>query len=759
VIRWDEEDPGAGVMRGPLGFAAALRGHEDVLAQVEAGISGVQDGLGSKVWSGEAANAWQYEAGLARRRQRELGELAGPVHAALDEYADAVVALQAQVSFQRQAREDAERTRYMVGGFDGSASPAVEARRAMLAEQAEMDAHLAGAALRELAVQRQALDDRLIAALAIPGDSGWAQRKDVLSRAGITGVEALDKAKLVEAYTRFADQAIDGHLKTGDVTNLQDFFTVWGKDPAVMSAYFRALGGERTRELVNTLGTSMTDADQSMAAESLHGLATALRHGLSSASHTWDIATANTFAAEMFSGATGTIGGGLSVIGWLFHDRDRAPMSASFATAMADQIDAVERSPGRPGELGLLDTSVVAGGRSLMWFETDSTGPMPSDRPAEQVFATLALYPEATLAWFGDSGQDDVAQASNLGKGRVKYWFGARDWSEVVTGDGFETPSNLWAALQSVPGAPASGTYDPEVWAAAEKISGGIIRELSANPRFITDQVSDDAAIRMVASLAVEIPMLTEWAIIRGEGEDVPFGQDRLPWAAEDRAVATVSRATLADFTGTIGQHSVAGWYLTQAVDHYQQSLIATAANAPGSFIQDGVEALDGDGVFARVVGLQALVDGATDGADITSAAAIDARNQKLVEWPVAAIEEAIPVPGADKILGKGAGWVADLVLGELVSAGVEQGVKRGEVLWAGNEKQAVIQSNADCLDRADEMKHLSAQIVFHIAPEKFATEQGAIEAYDQQAQKYLDIYSSARDMTDGSAGDAACMQ
>ncbi|MHA7132422.1 hypothetical protein [Oerskovia turbata] len=110
-------------MRGPLGFAAALRGHADVLAQVEVGVGGVQDMLGSKVWSGQAAYAWQHEAGLARSRQRELGELARPVHAALDEYADAVVALQAQVSFQRQAREDAERTRYMVGGFDASASP------------------------------------------------------------------------------------------------------------------------------------------------------------------------------------------------------------------------------------------------------------------------------------------------------------------------------------------------------------------------------------------------------------------------------------------------------------------------------------------------------------------------------------------------------------------------------------------------------------------------------------------------------------
>lgn len=759
MIRWDEENPGAGVMMGPLGFAAALRGHEDVLMQVETGISGVQDALGLQVWRGEAATAWQYEAGLVRRRQRELGDLTGPVHAALDEYADAVVSLQAQVSFHRQVREDAKRTRYVMGGFDAGASPAVVARKAMLAEQAEMDAHMADTALRDLAVQRQALDDRLVATLVIPASSGWKERKLVLSRAGITGVEALDTAKLVEAYTLFADQVLDGRAKTADVTHLQDFFDVWGDDTALMGAYFRALGGERTRELVNTLGTSMTDADQSVAAESLHGLASAVRHGLSSASHTWDAATANTFAAEMFSGATGTIGGGLSVIGWLFHDRDRAPMSASFATAMADQIDAVERSPGRPGELGLLDTSVVAGGRSLMWFETDSSDAMPADRPAEQVFATLALYPEATLAWFGDSGTDEVAQAKSAGQGRVAYWFGERDWSESVTGDGFETPADLWTALQSVPGAPASGTYDPEVWTTAEEVSGGIIRELSDNPRFVTDQISDDAAIQMVASLAVEIPMLTEWAIIRGGDELKTVVDDRLPWTEEDRAIAAVSRKTLTDFAGTLGQHQTAGWYLTQAVDHYQQSLIRVAVSAPGSFIQDGVEVLDGDGVFARVVGLQALVDGATDGVDITSAAAIDARNQKLVEWPVAAIEELIPIPGTEQILGKGIGWVADLAFEELVSAGLEQGVKRAEVLWAGNEKQAVIESNAECMDRAEQMKYLSARIVFQVAPEKFATEQGAIEAYDQQAQKYLDVYSSARDMTDGSAGDAVCTQ
>ena len=289
-----------------------------------------------------------------------------------------------------------------------------------------------------------------------------------------------------------------------------------------------------------------------------------------------------------------------------------------------------------------------------------------------------------------------MAQGRSLGEGRVRYWFGERDWSESSTGDGFETPATLWTALQSVPGAPASGTYDPEVWTTAEIVSGGIIRELSGNPRFITEQVSDDAAIRMVASLAVEIPMLTEWAIVRGGDEIETVVDDRLPWMGEDRAVAAVSRTTLTDFAGTLGQHQTAGWYLTQAVDHYQQSLIRVAASAPGSFIQDGVEVLDGDGVFARVVGLQALVDGATHGVDITSAAAIDARHQKLVEWPVAVIEEAVPIPGTDKILGKGVGWVADLALGELVSAGVEQGNKRAEVLWAGNEKQAVIESDAE---------------------------------------------------------------
>ncbi|QDW61699.1 hypothetical protein [Oerskovia sp. KBS0722] len=745
-----------------MGFAAVLRGHEDVLSQVESGIGGVQDALGPKVWSGEAANAWQYEAGHARARQRELGELARPVRAALDEYADAVVSLRAQVSFQRQAREDAERMRYVVGGFDGSASPAVEARRAMLAEQAEVDAHVAGAALRDLAVQRQALDDRLVAALAIPGDSGWAQRKEVLSRAGITRVEALDTAKLVAAYNRFTDQALDGDLKAGDVTYLQDFFTVWGKDPAVMDAYFQSLGGERTRELVNALGTSMTDADQSVTAAALHGLAVAMRQGLATASHSWGEKTADRFAADMFTGATGTIGGGLSVIGWLFHDRASTPMSATFATAMADQIDAVERSPGRPGELGLVDTSVVAGGRSLMWFETSSTDPMPSDRPAEQVFATLALYPEATLDWFSDSRPDDVAQADWLGEGRVDYWFGKRDWGVSVTGDGFETPAALWTSLQSVEGAPASGTYDAETWTKAEEVSGGIIYGLAGNPRFTTDQLTDDAAIRMVTALAVEIPMLTEWAIIRGEGAadlGAKTGRDRLPWTDEVRSVLTISRKTLADFTGTLGQHEAAGWYLTEAVDYYQQTLISTAASAPGSFIQDGVEVLDGDGVFARVVGLQALVDGATDGVDISSAAAIDARNQKFAEWPVAVLEEIIPIPGTDQILGKSVGWVADLAIEELVSAGVEQGGKRAEALWAGNEKQAVINANADCIDRADEMKFLSARIVFQIAPEKFATEQGAIEAYDQQAQKYLDVYSSARDMTDGNAGEAVCTQ
>lgn len=653
MIRWDEEDPGAGVMMGPLGFAATLRRCQDALTQVAAGVEGVRGTLGPQTWDGEAATAWQVEAGSVRARQAGLAEVVGPVHAALERYADAVVALQSQVVFHRQVREDAERMRYAMGGFDAGASPAVVARKAMLADQAAQEEHAANAALRDLATQRQALDETLVAALAVPASSGWAQRKEVLSRAGITGVEALSTAKLVDAYTRFADQALDGDLKSGDVTYLRGFFDAWGQDPVVMDAYFQALGGERTRDLVSALGTAMGGVgDETVDPGLLASTALALRAGLSTGSQGWSGKQAASFVDGLLHRASPVVGGSFSTLGWIFGDASGAPMGPSLAVAAADRLDAWERPTERVGVAPVIDQSAVSGGRYLSWNDhPDVAGRAPSDDATGRVFETLGLYPTEAMAWLTPQNGD-----TEIDWGRVDYWFGVRDWATGTTGDGFAGPAALWAGALQVEGGRTAEVPDPGMEKRSAALTGQVMDALGNNTSLTPVGVDDLGARNLYRVLEVHVRDFAMYPITHeseAQKGTVVVGERVLLSDGSYHSVPNVSDAALGKVMGIVGENgstqSALGRLLLGEIDQYGTD----AANGRGPTLVD---------VATHVTSLEGFAEGSGNGAAYLRAAYHDEQNQAFVDVASSAVG-LVPVSAPGLQLG------VDFVAGEAVTA------------------------------------------------------------------------------------------
>ncbi|GII98138.1 hypothetical protein CLV28_1433 [Sediminihabitans luteus] len=753
MTRWDVTDPGAGVMMGPMGYAATLRTQAETIEQVWTGTDTVLGSLGDEVWSGAAADAYRSSLRVTRSHQRTVTNAIEPVQVALDAYASAVVGIQQRAAHQQQVRDDARRRQYQLGGWDPGAGPAMVQHKQQLAEQAEVDAYYAERALEDLAAERQSADDALVAALAVPGGAAWERRKQVLAHAGITGVDALDRDKLVEAYVRFADQALDGDLDEGDVTYLRDFFDAWGDDPGVMDAYFRSLGAARTRELVDEIGLAMTDPRHPIDPAELAIAAAALRSGLSTASRDWDDEQAEAFTADLLDGVSSAGGGDLSTIGWLFGDPAGAPMGPAFTVATADLLDGWERSPDRVGFGPVTDRSPFSGGRNLTWFENlDAEGFARSDDPMGRVFETLGTYPDEALTWL-TSDATDVGGSGTAGEARVEYWYGERDWGVETTGDGFAGPAALWAGSQRVAGGPADTAYDEATWNRVEGLTGRIMNELGENESFSADALSPQGAENVAKALAIQLPMLTEYSIVRqGQEFDGGFDTDVLPWDDSERAVPAVTMETLAKIAGAAGHHESGAGVLTEAVDRYQNDLIALAALDPTAEIQDGVSVTDGNGLFARITGLQGLVDGATAGTDVRVGAERDAEIQAVIDGARSVIDE-IPIPGASKlasgVLGASLEWGVDKLQDEAISAGKDYLESKAIDRWGGNEERISAAADGVLVDRRGEIEAEAAEIIALLDPDKYSTAQGALEAFESESSRYKYVYDSARAVTE----------
>ncbi|GIJ00060.1 hypothetical protein CLV28_0939 [Sediminihabitans luteus] len=767
MTQWSDLDPGAGEMIGPMGLAALLRGQETALAEVYEGTRRAREELSDDTWSGEAAVAWRGVSATLRERQERLVEGVGPVHGALDDYATAVVDIALTARIHQNAREDAMSRRNLVYSLTSYTPPAVVAQVERLAEQGALDLDHAEVQLRALARARQDADQALIRALAIPSTTNWTQRKAVLARAGITDVESLSTTKLVDAYADLADRLMDGSMTADEAQQLADFLDVWGDDPEVMDAYFAKLGPARTRDLVNELGVEI--GRQGVDDALLLAAATGLRHGLATASQTWDEKAATDFADAMIESAFPGVGGGYSTISWLFSDPRGDRMGAEFTVAVLDRIDAIERGPRDNTNSRLEDASVMPGGSWLFKYE-GTTDEAAWGQPAIHVLQTLATYPEATLEWFSTSDPDPVEGGDerkgdpfDLGKARIAYWFGDRDWSVKTTGDGFETPAALWLSMQSVTGAPGSGGYDPGPWNLAEKVSGTIMQQLPDNASFTTENMSTDAAIGMAAAFTVELPMLTESAVIgTADSWDTPNSQV-LPWAVEERAVLAVDRRDLAEFLGIVGQNGSAGTLLRESVVAYQNGLIATAAADPTASIGAGVSATDG--VLTRVMGLQAMLDGPAHGTQIADAAQLDAHHKAITDWIGKGAEAVVRIPGGDRVVSsvgnRVAQWAVESVWdfgeGYAKSEGVKLLASHIPATWTGNESATMAASTEECLARSKELQREVEAVAWAIDPNSYVSTDRAAY-YEQLAQTYRDVYGGFRDLADGKAGEAACV-
>ncbi len=301
---------------------------------------------------------------------------------------------------------------------------------------------------------------------------------------------------LTDAVMRVADAPGDAPA----VRVLSEFLDAWGGDEEVMGDVFATLGGAGSIRMFTALGNAVRSGDQDRNV-TLAAVATRLRDALSSGSAAWTQTQADGFADEMF-GPVLFEDGTASVIGYLFADPDSAPMGVTLTVAVADRIDAWEQE-----YQGRLPVGVPQPGYWLA--AVGGSDPRGVLDPAAGVLATLGVYPGAAQDWLTGTGVDWSVDSPVFDRSRIDYWFGARDWSQAAS-DGLAGVGRLWVGVQATGGSLLAAQR-------VAAINDAVFAELSSNPSLIlTENVSDEGALRLAQVVEAQLPGLIEVGAMRG---------------------------------------------------------------------------------------------------------------------------------------------------------------------------------------------------------------------------------------------------
>ncbi|MFD6176969.1 MULTISPECIES: hypothetical protein [unclassified Isoptericola] len=606
--------------------------------------------LDGDAWDGKSGRAWRASMAEPRARLDAVRARLSDVRPALSAYVSSVEDIATRAQPQRDKLDAAEQelhrlwwsTEYTGGRY----APDDEARdriRQELHEEATREQDEAWAALRDLHAERRDVDGVLCDALRADAPPGWGDLYPTLVRAGATSVDDLTTDEIAAAMQALAARIAKGDGSEQDVRDLRTFFSRWGGDHDVMARTFLGLGGDGTTELVDQLGTQVLEGhlDAALAL----GLAQAVRKGLSNGSSRWSPATASTFADEMLDGTAS-----LSAAGFLFGDVKKAPLGESLAVAMANLVDR-ERDPHRMRPGAVFDDSPNAGGRILAFIEDEESGNRVDD-VAGRVLQTLGQYPDAALAWLTDTKDDPYGDGA-LGAGRVDYWFGERDWSAQITGDGFEGPSALWAGAQRATGSllDAHGG-DPDVQRSVAELSGTVFEKLSGNEHLIPDHVSGRGSVALATAIGQQLPQLAEYPMSANTAEDGPLHTGML--GGPDVWLVNAEQDWVADLMGVAGHDPAGHAVLAGAVSEYQQGVVAYAGS-------DG-STVSGEDAIARLLGTQAALEGSPAGANLAVGSVHDQQVRDAVD-SVTGLVGLAPIPGGPLggyAAGEVAGWVGD---------------------------------------------------------------------------------------------------
>ncbi|WP_353114790.1 hypothetical protein [Microbacterium sp.] len=711
MSNWTEADPGAGDRSAATSAAQKIGGLSSSVTTLGGAIDSAAAGVGPEVWGPGSGDAFRTSLQRPKAAVGTISTEMAEAKKALETYASAVDAIRAS---QQQAE----------GGYDTAyrewriwAQRQDEENPGLLVQPASPPAVISlaltwgvphgghhtydtmracVAKLRTLAADRKKADDAVIAALAPP--AGWDDMKKALTAIHIEKLDDLSSTAIAKGYAELASKMTKGDLSASDAEALKRFFQLWGNDRSVMAQFSLNLGGEKTVDLIDHLGDEVVtrNFDPGLAL----ALATMIRGGLSLGSSRWSPATASQFADEMLTGASSTVGGKVSAIGFLFSDADGAPLGQTLTVEMANRIDRIEREFGRGA---WIDTSPMGGGRTLAFLEGEKTGLDGNrvDDLAGRVFSTLGHYPDAALDWLMDGSPDDVGhyrdgeKHASLSDARIKYWFGERPWGAEETGDGFEGPAALWSGAQQVAGGPTDPTmYDPSKWERVSSMTTHVVQALLGNEDFLPEHLSEMGQVRLAEGITHALPYLAEnVSETDPRHRDDPFLRDALIGSDELRPIPNLSQSDLAKLLGTAtwsdGDGPSAGaTYLATAIREYQNTLLGIASTTPpgSAYTSDALE---------RVVELQGWIDGSPMGSALGAASRHDAAVQEAIDG-VAGVIDMLPIkiPNASHLIAEGGVQLIDK-LQDIAIGEVKDQIKGGAVSLWGNTHEALAQQYA----------------------------------------------------------------
>ena len=676
MTTWTETDPGAGDTGSIRVQAARFDAHVATVTSVRelAQLGVTQTGGGS--WTGAAADAWRSGADDLLSQLQQLAQQLLDLATALHVHAGQVDDIAARALPHRNTLTDTERIAEMMGP-SGSLllhPPRPDAADRLRVRQLERDEaagrrRTAQDALRALAAERLASDQRAALALQPVQVADWAVVAAVLAGAGIASPRQVSTEAVVGAWASWTERALaDGRLSGGEVAHLTRFFDDFAGEGTAMSRYFRQLGGAATATLVDALGNGVhagrLDSGPALA------LAVAVQQGLSVGTRDWGAEQARRFARSL---AAGPFGAG--VVGFLFGDVHEAPMGRELAVAMADLVDARERLG---GEAWTIPAASAGGGLALANLQFPDRAGRAAD-PVGVVLQTLGQHPDAALVWLTDVP---------AGTGRVAYWFGRRDWPAI---EGCEGPAALWAGVQRATGGPGDPqAFDRAVWEALAQLNVDIAVALEGNGSFSATSVSDAAADELALVVAANLPLWLEVPIVSRAGADGRNGLEQVPfgWLGATLPVPALDMRLVHDLVGIAGRTDVGRGRIHVAV-------VATADRLMAA-VDAGTYPL-GD-ALKRV----ALLHGVAEGAVATTAMVVAAHHDAHVRTAIDVLSvglSRIPVP-------RTAAGVDDAL--EVFAEGLTHlGVTQAEHRWADGYGTAVDAYWADADDREVRIRDL----------------------------------------------------
>lgn len=721
MANWTAEDPGR-IDSGALGTTATtIQTTETSLGDARTAATTAQSGISDAIWTGDAAAAWITSLSTPIGKIDAVVPAMSAVRDAISSYTTTVDGIKSRAATYTEMIFQANLTanRQFMDPMGGPTSQE-QMRRDLEHQSAISDRASAQGLLDGLSEEREAADAALVSALSSPGGDSWDAQQAALAAIGITSAADLTPTNIAQGMADMAEELGHGSFEAELAGQLQSLYALYGSDPAVMAQMNLALGGEDLMSLISRIDDAGANGWLAPGAALL--LAQSVRGGLSVGSQRWTSSVGQGFADDLWAGAAKEYGtGSWTGLAFLFGDEGDDTIGLTTTVGLANLADEYERGlPGAtegypgPGQ-GILgpDGFLAMAEADQAGYDVNRLGDWTS-----RVFSTLGEYPEAAMDWLTDMGDDPYRDApmypdepygsSHLGPNRVEYWFGRRDSSL----DGFEGVLAMLAGAEAIPGGPMDPNpehYSEQAWLDTATLTHDAIHALVGEPRdttdakgyvegnrfFSEDSIGELGSVKLAQVLAPQLSGLVEEPIIDPRENTTSLTQATTQINAfgitvdadgnpvPPRTYANLSSETLARILGIAGSTDGGADTLQRVISGYQETVLGAAELG----VYNPADAI------TRVTLMQAVLDGSTDGADLSSAT----RHDEAVSSAIDVVETGVgflPIPGLDKLVGA----IGDDIAEKIVSEGA--GYVRGQLtdVVSGAATEAWGQSHEDLL-------------------------------------------------------------